>query len=73
MARPIPESVAPPDAGGATVPANAQAQVVLRWIGNALAALWIFGGMLFFFMRFSFAFYSANQSAIDRLLERLQR
>jgi len=48
-----------------------RARGLFRWVGNALAVLWIFGGMTFFFLRFSFVFYRANQSAIDKLLERL--
>jgi hypothetical protein len=42
-----------------------------RFIGTALAALWIFGGMSFFFLRFSTIFYQANQAAIHQLLERM--
>jgi len=32
--------------------------------------LWIFGSASFFFLRFSFAFYYANQSAVDGVLAR---
>lgn len=42
-----------------------------RVVGNALAAIWIVGGTLFFLVRFTAVFYRANQDAIDRLLERL--
>jgi len=42
-----------------------------RAVGNALAAIWIVGGMVFFLVRFAAVFYRANQDAIDRLLERL--
>ena len=40
-------------------------------VGNALAAIWIVGGTVFFLVRFAAVFYRANQDAIDRLLERL--
>ena len=39
-------------------------------VGNLLAAQWIFGGMLFFFIRFTAVFYHANRAAIDQLLSR---
>jgi hypothetical protein len=42
----------------------------LRFAGNVIAGLWIFGGMGFFFLRFSVIFYYANKSAIDPLLSR---
>ena len=45
------------------------AKACLRGAGLALAAAWIFGGTLFFFIRFSSIFYRANQSAIDSVLE----
>ena len=48
-----------------------RARGVFRCLGNALVGLWLFGGMTFFFLRFSFVFYRANQPAIDKLLERL--
>ena len=35
------------------------------------AVVWVFGGMLFFFLRFSFRFYEANQRAIEHALDRL--
>ncbi|HEO70426.1 MAG TPA: hypothetical protein ENN80_04125 [Candidatus Hydrogenedentes bacterium] len=37
-----------------------------------LAVLWVFGGMLFFFVRFSQVFYQSNQDAIHALLGRLR-
>jgi len=42
-----------------------------RAVGNALAAIWIVGGTLFFLVRFAAVFYRANQGAIDRLLDRI--
>ncbi len=42
----------------------------LRFAGNVLAALWIFGGMAFFFIRFSTIFYYANKPAVDALMAR---
>ena len=38
---------------------------------NLLALLWIAGGMLFFFVRFTLVFYRANEAAMARLFERL--
>jgi len=43
----------------------------LRFMATVLTALWIFGGMTFFFLRFSAIFYQANQAAIHQLLERV--
>ena len=40
-------------------------------LGYALAAIWIFGGMFVFFIRFSAKFYQANQPAIDALIARI--
>ena len=42
---------------------------VLRIAGNVLATLWIFGGGLFFFARFSSEFRFANQALVDKILE----
>jgi len=42
-----------------------------RRAGFVLAAAWIFGGMAFYFIRFSARFYYANRAAIDGLLQRL--
>ena len=43
----------------------------LRYALIALAAVWIFGGMLFFFLRFSAVFYRANEPAIQHVFDRL--
>ena len=42
-----------------------------KWprIGNVVAAVWIFGGAVVFFVRFSVVFYRANRSAIRHTLE----
>jgi len=52
--------------------AGSHLEKVLRLFGNAIGALWIAGGMLFFLIRFSSIFYYSNQSALDSLLSRLQ-
>ena len=39
----------------------------LRYAGLTLAALWIFGGTLFFLIRFSYRFYVANEHTIAGL------
>jgi hypothetical protein len=41
---------------------------VLPILGNILGALWIAGGMFFFFIRFSSIFYYSNRGAFDSLL-----
>jgi hypothetical protein len=46
---------------------------IARAGGNAVAALWIFGGMFFFFLRFSAVFYHANKAAVDSFLARFLR
>jgi len=43
----------------------------LRGLGTVVAAMWIFGGALFFFLRFSFVFYSENKTAIDGAFQRV--
>jgi hypothetical protein len=45
----------------------------LRWGGNAIAALWILGGALYFFVHFTSVFYQANKSAIDGVLDRIRQ
>jgi len=45
----------------------------LRCAGNAIAALWIFGGALYFFFHFTAVFYHANKSAIDSLFDRVRQ
>ena len=40
-------------------------------LANAIGAIWILGGMFFFFLRFTFVFYEANAAAIGRLLKHL--
>jgi hypothetical protein len=40
----------------------------VRAIGTAAVALWIFGGAVIFFIRFSVAFYVDNKAAIDGAL-----
>lgn len=37
------------------------------WLGYAVASLWIFGGAVFFYVRFSMVFYHANKGAIDEV------
>ena len=39
--------------------------------GLIALSLWIFGVSAAYFIRFSFEFYSANQSALDTLLQRI--
>ena len=39
--------------------------------GLTVAVVWIFGGALWFYIRFTIVFYRANQSAIDSALKRL--
>ncbi len=39
--------------------------------GYILAAIWIFGGALWFYIRFTIAFYTANKPSIDSALSRL--
>ena len=45
----------------------------VRMAGNTVAAAWIFGGGLFFFCRFTMAFYQANWPAIHSALDRLSQ
>lgn len=40
-------------------------------VGYTAAALWIFGGALFFYGRFTVVFYRANQRSIDEALVKL--
>lgn len=35
--------------------------------------IWVFGASTFYFIRFSFAFYYANQAAMDGLIQALRR
>jgi hypothetical protein len=41
--------------------------------GNIIAAIWIFGGALFFFCRFTLAFYEANRPAVHGALDHLRQ
>lgn len=43
---------------------------VWRRIGTAFLLAWIAGTALFFFLRFSFTFYSANSASIGEVLGR---
>lgn len=45
-------------------------ETVLRYLGLALAGLWVFGGALFFLIRFSYRFYVANEGAIADLVQK---
>jgi len=53
------------------IPTNRPIIRLLRVIVIIIASLWIAGGTGFYLLRFSTAFYSANQTAIDRLLQRI--
>jgi len=44
-------------------PSLARGKAALRYLFLTIAALWVFGGMLFFFLRFSCRFYYANEQA----------
>ena len=44
---------------------------LLHFIGNTALALWIVGGMLFFFIRFTFIFYRANHAAIHKFVDQV--
>ena len=37
-------------------------------IGHSLVAVWIFGGALVYYVRFTLFFFGENQAAIDELL-----
>lgn len=39
--------------------------------GYILAAIWIFGGAIWFYIRFSIVFYTANKPSIDGAFSRL--
>lgn len=41
-------------------------------IAYSMAALWIFGGAAYFYIRFSVIFLNDNRAAIDGLLQRIQ-
>ncbi len=43
----------------------------LKIVGNILGALWIVGGTMFFFVRFSMVFYHTHQTALEGLWHRL--
>ncbi len=45
----------------------------LARVGYGLAGAWIFGGAVYFFVRFSWVVYRAHESSIDRLLAGLAR
>lgn len=53
------------------VPLRRASRTALRSLLLLAAVVWVFGGMLFFFLRFSFRFYEANQRAIEHALDRL--
>lgn len=44
--------------------------IPVRWqtLGLVLAGVWIFGGAVFFLLRFSLLFYLDNQMAIERAI-----
>ncbi len=44
---------------------------LIKIVGNLLGAVWIVGGSVFFFARFSMVFYHAHQASIDGVLQRL--
>lgn len=48
-------------------------KVAARYLLLAMAFLWVFGGTLFFMLRFIFLFYGANQRPIQSLFDRLFR
>ncbi len=53
----------PDSAVVSTFPAGAGRCILLILLG-----IWIFGGSVFFFVRFGFEFYYANQASIDALV-----
>lgn len=44
----------------------------LQRAGDIAAALWIFGGAIYFYLYFSLTFYQSNRSAIDGIWGRLR-
>lgn len=46
-------------------------KIWLDRLGLAAACLWIFGGAVFFYVRYSGVFYHANRAAIDRAFDSL--
>ena len=43
----------------------------LRYLALVAGALWVFGGMAWFFYAFSSCFYTANEQAIGSVFDRL--
>jgi hypothetical protein len=52
------------------LPAN-RWRATISTAANVLCGAWLIGGALFFFFRFSMAFYAANKGAVDAALQRL--
>ena len=43
----------------------------IRAFGTSVAALWIFGGAAYYYVRFSMTFYEANRAAFEDLASRI--
>lgn len=50
--------------------ADQPAEVLGRW-GSRVAAVWIFGGAVFFFVSFSLVFYTSHEPGIDAAARRI--
>lgn len=53
-------------------PPSPKAYDRLKAMGHPIAAVWIFGGALYFYARFSWLLIRENQAALDALGERLR-
>lgn len=44
---------------------RASREALWSWVGTAAAALWIFGGALYFLVHFTSVFYASHKESID--------